>query len=435
MILYRTYSHFWWLRTGGSTFVKSSCLLPALMCVAMTWLLQNSDVARCSGLNREVKRYDADGTVFAQKVNETGGLEGCSEDDIGFLLKWQHPYAHQVFSLSVTFLLTYRSQLAYQRFWEARTHMTMVRHAPRPRPLRPASPPPPTQMSNRWGDASTSLFIFDDQCSAEAAQTQKSYRGKLLHLMSLLHCFACLHLMRREEEEEEEQEDRDEEEDDDKRLQRPAQRQLDKQLDFRCFRFAQLQGWLARSIRRCLAREDQRKNKQGRFRLGVLGELTDGEKRALFPPWKDPISGRKVAVASEKIEALLYRNHELPRFACFDSASDREVLEEKRTLVEANMFDRVSLIIGWVMRLVGQRRYEGGVRVEPPILSRPYQNLSDGHLAFGMCKKIRDTPFPYPYAQLMRILLYMFALSFPFVATWAATESDNGTRPNQPRAR
>ena len=57
-------------------------------------------------------------------------------------------------------------------------------------------------MSNRWGDASTSLFIFDDQCSDAAAQTQKSYRGKLLHLMSLLHCFACLHLMRREEEEE-----------------------------------------------------------------------------------------------------------------------------------------------------------------------------------------------------------------------------------------
>ena len=93
------------------------------------------------------------------------------------------------------------------------------------------------------------------------------------------------------------------------------------------------------------------------------------------------------------------------------------------------MFDRVSLIIGWVMRLVGKRRAEGGVDCPPPVLSRPYQNLSDGHLAFGMCKKIRDTPFPYPYAQLMRILLYMFALSFPFVATWAATESDNGTPP------
>ena len=54
-----------------------------------------------------------------------------------------------------------------------------------------------------------------------------------------------------------------------------------------------------------------------------------------------------------------------------------------------------------------------------------YQNLSDGHLAFAMCKKIRDTPFPFPYAQLMSFLLVMFCLSFPFVATWAVPAQDN----------
>ena len=43
-----------------------------------------------------------------------------------YVVKWQHPYVHQAFTLCVTFLLTYRSQLAYQRFWEARTHMTVV---------------------------------------------------------------------------------------------------------------------------------------------------------------------------------------------------------------------------------------------------------------------------------------------------------------------
>ena len=42
----------------------------------------------------------------------------------------------------VTFLLTYRSQLAYQRFWEARSNLQM--------------------MTARWTDAATSLFIFDD---------------------------------------------------------------------------------------------------------------------------------------------------------------------------------------------------------------------------------------------------------------------------------
>ena len=38
-----------------------------------------------------------------------------------------------------------------------------------------------------------SLYIFDDQCKNEKAkETSDSFRGQLLHLMSLLHCFACL---------------------------------------------------------------------------------------------------------------------------------------------------------------------------------------------------------------------------------------------------
>ena len=49
-------------------------------------------------------------------------------------------------------------------------------------------------MSNRWTDAAMSLYIFDDQHERgkNAEETQETFRGQLLHLMSLLHCFACL---------------------------------------------------------------------------------------------------------------------------------------------------------------------------------------------------------------------------------------------------
>jgi hypothetical protein len=49
-------------------------------------------------------------------------------------------------------------------------------------------------MSNRWTDAAMSLYIFDDQHDKgkNAEETQDNFRGQLLHLMSLLHCFACL---------------------------------------------------------------------------------------------------------------------------------------------------------------------------------------------------------------------------------------------------
>ena len=52
----------------------------------------------------------------------------------------RHPYVHQIFAITVSFLLTYRSQLAYQRFWEGRTNLQM--------------------MSARWKDAALQLFIF-----------------------------------------------------------------------------------------------------------------------------------------------------------------------------------------------------------------------------------------------------------------------------------
>ena len=90
---------------------------------------------------------------------------------------------HQIFAITVSFLLTYRSQLAYQRFWEGRTNLQM--------------------MSARWKDAALQLFIFDDQVLKDSPAagpnreaSSAAYRGKVLHLMSVLHCFACLHLLK-----------------------------------------------------------------------------------------------------------------------------------------------------------------------------------------------------------------------------------------------
>lgn len=194
------------------------------------------------------------------------------------------------------------------------------------------------------------------------------------------------------------------------RPRRPAHRQLNNLQQAKCFRI------------RHLCRKTETPN--DRFDLGVMGDLQEGEKRALYPPWD---------VTSKHIEHVLYRNHELPG-CCYHwrdqrihsrASNDSRRDEKLRKIVEANMFDRVSLIMGWIFRLIGHRRDAGGLWVPPPVLSRPYQNLNDGHLAFAMCKKIRDTPFPFPYAQLMSFLLVLFCLSFPFVAAWAVPAQDN----------
>ena len=267
----------------------------------------------------------------------------------------------------------------------------------------------------------------------KAEETQETFRGQLLHLMSLLHCFACLvrprqlssllpwrpwltaaplsccapfvpctqHLMRREEVEreagqEEEEKEKDDDDDDEgesegegegeegsssdrqrrdtaawlfkacrtpdhQHKKRPAHRQLNNLLDARCFR--------VRPLCRSLCR--QASGAQDRFDLGVMGELKAGEKRALYPPWD---------VTSKHIESVLYRNHELPGCCHYsddkkihdDTSNVRHKHEKMHRVVEANMFDRVSLIMGWIVRLVGQRRHGGGLWVPPPVLTRPY---------------------------------------------------------------
>eukprot|EP00931_Biecheleriopsis_adriatica_P050278 TRINITY_DN29100_c0_g1_i1.p1 TRINITY_DN29100_c0_g1~~TRINITY_DN29100_c0_g1_i1.p1 ORF type:complete len:218 (-),score=46.25 TRINITY_DN29100_c0_g1_i1:91-744(-) len=52
--------------------------------------------------------------------------------------------------------------------------------------------------------------------------------------------------------------------------------------------------------------------------------------------------------------------------------------------------------------------------VASPILSRPYQELSNGMLGFNQCLKIADIPFPFPFAQLTAFLIRTFTLIFPF---------------------
>jgi len=42
--------------------------------------------------------------------------------------------------------------------------------------------------------------------------------------------------------------------------------------------------------------------------------------------------------------------------------------------------------------------------------------LSDGSLGFRQARKIEDVPFPFPYAQMVELLLIIFCVSFPLIA-------------------
>jgi len=304
----------------------------------------------------------------------------------------RHPYVHQIFAITVSFLLTYRSQLAYQRFWEGRTNLQM--------------------MSARWKDAALQLFIFDDQVDKDKPAagpnreaSQAAYRGKVLHLMSVLHCFACLHLLRLEQ--------GDHKQDNDEEVTSSSHGGLRGSND--------MASDVKKRSRPAFQQMTNLKNnttccgeKLPRYKLGLLGDLTPKEAEALYPPFGEEETSRDAGGGTTRRQL---RPSDSEIMAVLDGGAWSSQINERQLMavVEANLFDRVSIAAGWVIRLVGQRRAEGGVNVPPPVLSRVYQLLSDGHNAFYQCKKIRDTPFPFPYAQLMRFILVLFVHSFPFV--------------------
>lgn len=76
-------------------------------------------------------------------------------------------------------------------------------------------------------------------------------------------------------------------------------------------------------------------------------------------------------------------------------------------------FDRVQVLIHLTQNLMTQALEDGVLKIPPPILSRVYQTLSRGLVNLLNAKKIKDTLFPFPYAQLIVFLLFMNTFIMP----------------------
>ena len=163
------------------------------------------------------------------------------------------------------------------------------------------------------------------------------------------------------------------------------------------------------------------------------------------PPTPDPKRGRPEPHSTPTLGAGSNRNPQvLPftestlrtLFADQDDAGRHEMHVDAQPLevlgglapdelAELEMHgDRVTFVFSLILGQFGARRRVGGLPSEPPVYSRILQVLSDGMLGYQQSKKLEDTPFPFPYAQLLAFMLYTFALIFPLLAAsgrWEAT--------------
>jgi len=89
---------------------------------------------------------------------------------------------------------------------------------------------------------------------------------------------------------------------------------------------------------------------------------------------------------------------------------------ERRVLETLNSEERVHSEMARVLATVNTRRAAGGLAVDPPAVSRIHQTLSDGNLGFFQACKLEDTPLPFPYAQVVSLVLVIFAVTYPLLA-------------------
>jgi len=282
-------------------------------------------------------------TLFAWWIaqNRDENLHTSSENKVFY-----HPYAHQVFAITASFLLVFRSQLAYQRYWEGRTAIAA--------------------MQAKWSDSAAQAVLFSDT-DGEPSQSLEMYRLRIIHLFSLLHAVAI------------------------QTLRRPV---YDKDHDFGLDGLVESGAELAPPV------VENREYRQEHYSTAD--------------------TMRKVYLSQDKQQDL--EDHQLEVIMGITEEEKEYLVGVKAERHEAGQVgkepvDQVFRIYSWIMREAGrnQRDASAGFTVPPPVLSRLYQVLSDGHIAFMQAKKIAQTPFPLPYAQLVMFFLMILMTSSPVV--------------------
>lgn len=79
--------------------------------------------------------------------------------------------------------------------------------------------------------------------------------------------------------------------------------------------------------------------------------------------------------------------------------------------------DRCEIILQWIQRLIVDSEEAKTLKIAPPLLTRAFQELSRGIVNLNNARKIKDIPFPFPYAQMITCMLLVHWLVTPLLAS------------------
>eukprot|EP00927_Polykrikos_kofoidii_P086370 TRINITY_DN9651_c0_g2_i1.p1 TRINITY_DN9651_c0_g2~~TRINITY_DN9651_c0_g2_i1.p1 ORF type:complete len:603 (-),score=120.71 TRINITY_DN9651_c0_g2_i1:49-1791(-) len=78
--------------------------------------------------------------------------------------------------------------------------------------------------------------------------------------------------------------------------------------------------------------------------------------------------------------------------------------------------ERCEILLQWIQKLICMNLGNGVITISPPILSRVFQELSRGIVGVNNATKLSDILFPFPYAQMVSVMLLITTALTPIVA-------------------
>lgn len=79
--------------------------------------------------------------------------------------------------------------------------------------------------------------------------------------------------------------------------------------------------------------------------------------------------------------------------------------------------DKCGVVMHWTQKLINEGILSGTVTAPPPIVSRCFQELSNGLNHYKEALKIKEIRFPFPYLQIVQLMLVVTSICAPIVNT------------------
>jgi len=284
--------------------------------------------------------------------------------------KLPHHYGMHALGVIVGFAVVFRTNLGWQRYWEAVSQL----HT----------------MYSKWGDAFSQAFAFAS-VSIESGYQQQTHAGcdkaarveqaveKLVENFTLLSALASDRLVHG----------------DTSRMERRAAEA----------------GWASQLVKReALRLEDVSMGVCPMPMLVALTETRPKTSRHASKFCRPGSSSEEPELHTQYSCVSQHREGVANTWEGSKYVVKRLPSEEERSVLTKSV-DRPTVVMYWIIHELATLSKD--IDAAPPIQSRMYQELSNGMLGFNQAVKLSDVPFPFPYAQMMSLLLVCYYVFIP----------------------